>query len=1398
MQSTRNKDKIRMKGMIGFFVFVSLIAFVYSLEYSSLLCGDLFCYLLSVDGTTTITNDNQPIHSIVVESAVDYKPDLTKTYFEKGGKKIVMGDEDFDMSSEKIGGYKKQWFFDFTASPKFLETGSYKFNTVFYNPNSPSDTVPYTYTYFIDRTPPTIDEIRLFEGIVDKSNTRLIKKGSDATIKVKASDNDGIEDSGVRDVWLCVDSCESNKIHDYVYDGAYYNFNIADPGLGWHTVYLYAEDDLKNLNDSQTYLFSVNYTKPRPIAPVLWSLPSETENQIINVVGYANESNVTVYLFATRALDEDPAYDNSEYITYDSNLIGVFKVIEQTGDGGLKVSKTAYGLIEKGDFVWFERANLSYFRRYEVVNKKSSDILNIYKIFLSPLVTQNIVGEDIFVYNSPYPSGWFNIPIELIPETKNYVLAVTEDTIGNVGDGSVAGPVYFHINPPVLYDVPGVVGEAEIEIEGYAKPGSIISISHVGKEEGVEKKIEGVECTDSDGGRDYYVEGTCESQHPYGRGPNTDYCLDENRLGEYFCEVDDSGGSYNGMIRCSGEAGILCPNGCQDGACIKEELIIADQNGEFSITLLLYSGLNSIYAKIVDQNGDPLSDKSNELRVYYDNEGPEIEITQPGLTTNKQNVEVRANLNDYSEIVKVDLLINDTPTYTYSEDFYEKEVSFFDVSSPLSKNGSYSILMIAEDRFGNSNFEEKEFILDTSMPDPAVFGLDGVIVNSSSPVLNFTFNQEVRIHSVEGVEYISINTTDNKTFLIITEDLDDGVYEVTIKASALKGGGVGTYTFNFIVDNTAPIVTIDGIKLIGIQYANITGACIDDNFGAGSISIFVDGSQFAVTNCEDDVYRVDMINLGEGRAHTITVRAVDLAGNSNFTSRVIDTGIPEVSVTNVATDDLIEEDGVYKTKKEKVTITGSYMDENFDGVEVLINGEPADYEINTYAASDSEGVFEINVTLLGNESEEFVNNIAVVVKDKSGLKDEQNIIVIKDFTGPTIEGFEPETRVVSNRTPTLKIRTNEYADLCKLEYPIGDGFKGTQDFKTEDHRNFVVSIITKLANTTMPQDLSIICNDSFSNVKTNVVPIVVDQVNPSIDEFGLVYNVEMVLWKEDINYKKYLIKELNTAEPLGAIVGLRVRPDEAARCKYYGSRQGVFANYKHLFDEMKSDKSHVLENGGEYNFSIICEDKAERLSEVKVIDVVINSAHPVTAPVIKLREPKTIIVATRSPAFEGLIISLAPDAPIVESELRINGTIYDLELENGEFSETIGPLPADGEYLFVIFASNSKGNSTTMDGSIIVDTTGPGACVKVGDEVYCMPAGREARGVLADLESDYDSDGLPDVFEYKHFNCITCAEPDEDSDGDGVTNLVEYQQNSTPVKEVGSLGGPGGVITVNS
>jgi hypothetical protein len=85
-------------------------------------------------------------------------------------------------------------------------------------------------------------------------------------------------------------------------------------------------------------------------------------------------------------------------------------------------------------------------------------------------------------------------------------------------------------------------------------------------------KTSGTICTDSDGGQDYYVKGVVTEVNQYTSWqPNafSDVCVSDTNLGnlaEAVCEKRSDGYYYGS------QAYYTCPNGCKDGACVKEAL----------------------------------------------------------------------------------------------------------------------------------------------------------------------------------------------------------------------------------------------------------------------------------------------------------------------------------------------------------------------------------------------------------------------------------------------------------------------------------------------------------------------------------------------------------------------------------------------------------------------------------------------------------------------------------------------------------------------------------------------------------------------------------------------------------------------------------------------------------
>ncbi|MCB9362274.1 hypothetical protein H6504_02465 [Candidatus Woesearchaeota archaeon] len=149
-----------------------------------------------------------------------------------------------------------------------------------------------------------------------------------------------------------------------------------------------------------------------PPKPVLWNMPfavsAATGNRMIGYFGIPNvnysvhlrqEFNVTTPV--TNTTSTDSRYFGFAFPVYKAANKSAFVIVHRDD----------LDLFQTGRYISYDNHNRTYFARYRITGNE--DLFDdTYKVFTSPALEHNITSSTaIFVYNSTYPSGWFNMSL---------------------------------------------------------------------------------------------------------------------------------------------------------------------------------------------------------------------------------------------------------------------------------------------------------------------------------------------------------------------------------------------------------------------------------------------------------------------------------------------------------------------------------------------------------------------------------------------------------------------------------------------------------------------------------------------------------------------------------------------------------------------------------------------------------------------------------------------------------------------------------------------------------------------------------------------------------------------------------------------------------------------------
>ena len=325
----------------------------------------------------------------------------------------------------------------------------------------------------------------------------------------------------------------------------------------------------------------------------------------------------------------------------------------------------------------------------------------------------------------------------------------------------------------------------------------------------------------------------------------------------------------------------------------------ADQIAQAIQNPSIFSMYNSSTLKLLNATELRAISQAVKTIIPSDTTKPTVSINKPTeLQTVYNTIQVEINANDDVELAKVFLEI-DMGT-KIGTDFITPPLTspfIFSLDTTLFTKGEHTLKATALDKAGNSNIAIVKINIDNSVEPPTDTINPVILFASPSDGSKFKTDFKAVANASDNVGVLGVQFYLDSTLLgaedtaapfeadIPVASLTSGSSH-TLKAEARDAAGnKASVIINFIVDKTAPVITItspaSGATLNGVTNINLTAT---DAQGISACYIEVDG----VLNGSEDTTAPYSISLDTNSltnaSHTIKAYARDLAGNISSVS----------------------------------------------------------------------------------------------------------------------------------------------------------------------------------------------------------------------------------------------------------------------------------------------------------------------------------------------------------------------------------------------------------------------------------------------------------------------------------------------------------------------------------
>jgi hypothetical protein len=246
--------------------------------------------------------------------------------------------------------------------------------------------------------------------------------------------------------------------------------------------------------------------------------------------------------------------------------------------------------------------------------------------------------------------------------------------------------------------------------------------------------------------------------------------------------------------------------------------------------------------------------------------------------------------------------------------------------------------------------------------------------------------------------------------------------------------------------------------------------------------------------------------------------------------------------------------------------------------------------------------FDTSFTLSTSGLDGMESNITFMCeeKDNAGNIGIGNITAIFDKKGPTVEIIEPPNGFTQTTTPLIRVRTNEHASYCTLEYTPISGPTNQQTVTMSTVDGFLFSHQIDSLNPLYSQQdnpIAITCEDDYGNVNTEYETITLDEEKPHITGVELT-SVTSYLEEEDENYAYFMMYS-------GSTTKIKVTATDnsgGVRCKYdrdnvaFSDMDYAFENFTMYLNEITT-QDLVFQIYETRTYYIKCQDQGGLISD---------------------------------------------------------------------------------------------------------------------------------------------------------------------------------------------------------